>query len=364
MDAIRASAVIVRSAGAPAAVEEIIIDPPGPGEVLIQIAASGICHTDLHAKLGAFGREFPYLLGHEATGVVVTQGPGVTRPSVGETVVVTWRAPCGSCRFCTTGRPVRCERPQVAAPRMRTTDGQTLGRVLGVGSFATHTVVAAAQAVPIPAELAAHATCLIGCCVATGVGAVLWCARPQPGAVVAVFGCGAVGASVIMGARLAQARRIIAVDLAAGRLEAARGFGATDVVVGGPDAVKAVRGLSGGGVELAFEAVGLPETLAQALGAVEVGGTAVLIGVPVPGATLSYPMVKLFHGRQQLLTTWGGDALPARDFPLLAEWYRRGALDLDGLVSKRVGLGDVEAAFADMQRGEGLRQVIVPEATG
>ena len=318
MDAIRASGVVVRSPGAPATVEEIVVYPPGPGEVLVQVLASGVCHTDLHAKMGNFGREFPYLLGHEATGVVAAQGPGVERPAIGETVVITWRAPCGSCRFCVTGRPVRCARPAVAAPRMRTADGQTLGRVLGVGSFASHTVVAAGQAVPIPADLAAHATCLIGCCVATGVGAALWCAQLAPGASVAVFGCGAVGVSVIMGARLAQASRIVAVDLAPGRLEAARRFGATDTVAGGPDAAKAVRERSGGGVEVAFEAVGLPETLNQALASVELGGTAVLIGVPVPTASLSYSMAKLFFGRQTLRTTFGGDALPARDFPLLA----------------------------------------------
>jgi S-(hydroxymethyl)mycothiol dehydrogenase len=339
-------------------VEEILVDPPGPGEVRVRVLASGICHTDLHAKLGHFPTEFPCLLGHEATGVVEALGPGVARPALGETVALTWRAPCGACRFCMTGRPVRCVRPAVAAPRMRTRDGQPLGRVLGVGSFATHTVVAAAQAIPIAADLAPAATCLIGCCVVTGVGAALFAARPPPGAQVAVIGCGAVGASVIMGARLAQAARIFAVDLSPARLEAARRFGATDTLLGGPDAAKAIRERSGGGVAFAYEAVGLPETLAQAVAATEPGGTAVLIGVPIPSAVFSYPMARLFFGRSSIVTTFGGDALPARDFPLLAEWYRVGKLDLDGLVTGQIDLGDVEDAFAAMARGEGLRQVI------
>lgn len=361
MNSLTAQAVVVRSAGAPALVEEIVVDPPGPGEVRVRVLAAGVCHTDLHAKLGHFAPEFPYLLGHEAAGIVEAQGPGVTRPEVGETVVLTWRAPCGACRFCMTGRPVHCAKPAVAAPRMRTRDGLSLGRVLGVGSFSTYTVVAAGQAVPIASDLAPESTCLIGCCVATGVGAPLFAAHVPHGATIAVFGCGAVGISVIMGARLAQAGRILAVDLSASRLEAARRFGATDVFLAGPgqpDAAKSIRERTGGGVAFAFEAVGIPETLAQAVAATELGGTAILIGVPAPGAVFTYPMTKLFYSRSSILTTFGGDALPARDFPLFAEWYRAGRLNLDGLVSKRIGLGDVEAAFDAMTRGEGLRQVI------
>jgi S-(hydroxymethyl)mycothiol dehydrogenase len=358
MQSLTAQAVVVRSAGAPATVEEIVVDPPGPGEVLVRVVASGVCHTDLHAKLGEFGREFPYLLGHEATGIVTELGPGVERPAIGTTVVLAWRAPCGACRFCVTGRPVRCARPAVAAPRMRTRDGQTLGRVLGVGTFTTHTVVAAAQAIPIAADLAPAATCLIGCCVATGVGAALFAVHVPPGAQVAVIGCGAVGASVIQGARLARAARIFAVDKSPTRLEAARRFGATDTLVAGAEVVKTIRERSGGGVAYAFEAVGLPETLAQALAVTELGGTAVFIGVPSGSAVFSYPMAKLFYGRSSIVTTFGGDALPARDFPLIADFYRAGTLDLDGLVTQHIGLHDVEEAFAAMARGEGLRQVI------
>ncbi len=363
MQAISARAVVVREARAPAAVEEIVVDPPGPGEVRLRVLATGVCHTDLHAKLGNFGTEFPYLLGHEATGVVEEVGAGVVRPGIGDVVVLTWRAPCGVCRFCQTGRPVRCAWPAVAGQRLRTKDGAALGRVLGVGSFATHTVVAAGQAIPVAPDLDPRATCLIGCCVATGVGAAVLAARMPPGATCAVFGCGAVGLSVIQGARILGATRIFAVDVTPSRLEAARRMGATDAVLSGPgqpDAAKVIRERSDGGVAYAFEAVGLPATLAQAMAATELGGTAVLIGVPVPGSSLTYPMVKLFYGRTQVLTTFGGDALPARDFPLFFDWYRRGTLPLDELVTARAPLSSVNEAFAAMQRGAGLRTVLVP----
>jgi S-(hydroxymethyl)mycothiol dehydrogenase len=358
--AIEARAVVARSPGAPVAVENIVVDPPGPGEVRVRLLASGVCHSDLHARNGDFGAEFPYLLGHEATGVIELAGEGVARPAVGEVVGLTWRAPCGACRPCVAGRPAFCAKPVTAAPRMRTAEGRALGRVLGLGTFATHTVVAAPQAIPVAPDLAAESTCLIGCCVATGVGAALYAGEVRPGASVAVFGCGAVGISVIQGARLAHATRIVAVDIAETKLEWARRFGATDVVVArAGDPAKAVRALSGGGVDVAFEAVGLPDTLAQALAATGLGGTTVLIGVPAPKTTLALPMSRFFHGRGNLRATFYGDCLPARDFPLLEGLYRRGALDLDGLVTRRIALDDVEEAFAAMQRGETLRSVIV-----
>jgi S-(hydroxymethyl)mycothiol dehydrogenase len=362
MHARTAQAVVVRAPGAPAGVEEIAVDPPGEGEVTVRITATGVCHTDLHAKMGQFTREFPMVLGHEATGVVETVGPGVTRPQTGETVVLTWRAPGGECRFCVAGAPVRCARPAVAGPRMRTRDGQPLARVLGLGTFATRTVVAAAQAIPIGRDLDPAAAALIGCAVVTGVGAALWSAKLPPGATVAVHGCGAVGASVIMGAHMAQATRIFAIDLSAPRLEAARRLGATDAILARPgmDAAKAVRDRSGGGVGYAFDAVGLPETLTQTLASCELGGTAVLIGIPPLEKTINYPMARFFYSRLNLLTTFGGDALPARDFPLLAEWFRRGAMRLDELVTSRGTLDDVEQAFAMMSRGEGLRTVLTP----
>jgi S-(hydroxymethyl)mycothiol dehydrogenase len=353
--------VVVREPNAAPTVEEIVLDPPGAGEVRVRVLACGVCHTDLHAMRGHFGSEFPYLLGHEATGVVDALGEGVTRPKLGETVVLAWRAPCGVCRFCVAGEPVHCARPVVAAPRMKTSDGKVLGRVLGVGAFATHTVVAAAQAIPIAADLSPVATCLIGCGVATGVGAALFAGRVRPGDTVCLYGCGAVGMSVIAGARICRASRIIAVDIVPRKLEWAGRFGATDVVNGREtDAPKRIRELLGGvGVKVAFEAVGLPETLAQALASVDLGGTAVLIGVPQPGAELRVPLTRLFYGRANLRPTFCGDCLPARDFPLFAELYRQKELDLDALVSERIALDGVTEAFAKMERGEVLRSVVV-----
>ncbi len=360
MSTLAARGVVVRSPKAPPVVEELELDPPGPGEVRVRIVATGVCHSDLHAQRGDFGKEFPYLLGHEACGVVEALGEGVRGLAAGQSVVLTWRAPCGACRFCVAGDPASCARPTVAGPRMRTRDGQPLGRVLGLGTFATHTIVAAAQCVPVAAELSPAAMCLVGCAVATGVGAVLNTARVEPGSSVVVFGCGAVGACVILGARLVNASRIVAVDVAPRKLEWARTLGATDVVdARAGDPTKRVRELCGGtGARYAFEAVGLPETLAGALGSLDLGGTCVLIGVPVPGAKLELPLGRFFYGRQTLTTTFGGDCVPVRDFQRFSDWYRAGALDLDALVTRTITLEDVPEAFAAMERGEVLRSVI------
>jgi S-(hydroxymethyl)mycothiol dehydrogenase len=341
-------------------VESISLADPGPGEVLVRVLATGVCHTDLHAQQGHFGRQFPYLLGHEATGVVEQLGAGVDEPTVGTTVMLNWRAPCGRCRFCLAGRPTHCKRPLTAGERMHTSDGVALGRVLGLGTFASHTVVAATQCIPVDAALSPSATCLIGCGVVTGVGAALFSAKVAAGETVAVIGCGAVGLSVVQGARLARAAQIIAVDRVAAKLEHAKHFGASDVVNASEgDAVEAVKKLSAGGVDHAFEAVGLPDTLAQCLACCALAGSVTVIGVPHPKAEVTLPLAKLFYGRHTIRTTFYGDCLPSRDFPQLADWYRRGDLDLDALVTARIGLYDVEDAFRALERGEALRSVIV-----
>jgi len=243
---------------------------------------------------------------------------------------------------------------------MRTSDGQTLGRVLGLGTFATHTVVAAAQAIPVPPDLAPEATCLLGCAVGTGVGAALYAARVPPGATVAGIVCGAVGVSVIMGARLAHAARVIAVDISLAKLEAARFLGAAEAIDATKhDPVRRIRDLTEGGVDIAFDVVGTPETLGQALSSLGVNGTCVLVGVPAPGMKVSYPLARFFHSRSRLISTWYGECLPSRDIPLFCDWYRSGLLDLDALVSTRIPLGDVEKGFAAMKRGETLRSVIL-----
>ncbi|MEE9275267.1 MAG: zinc-binding dehydrogenase [bacterium] len=361
---IKGKGVVARRAGEPAAVEEILIDPPGPGEVLVRVQASGVCHTDLHYKLGKVGDEFPYLLGHEGAGVVEAAGEGVTSPSVGDYVVLAWRAPCGACRFCAAGMPHLCADSLNAAPRMRTADGAALSPALGIGTFCTHTVVAAKQAVPIPPACPPEEACLIGCGVMTGVGAVLYTAGVRRGSSVAVFGCGGVGCSVIQGARLARAGKIIGVDIAENKLAWAREFGATDTVNAKEgDPVEAIKALTGGlGADYVFEAVGTPETLLQAIWSRDLAGTAVLIGVPDPSMVMELPIQRFFGLGGALRVSWYGDCLPSRDFPLLADWRLKGELDLERVVTRVIGLEDTEAAFEAMERGETLRSVIrLPE---
>ncbi len=362
---IEAKGVVARRAGEPVKVEDILIDPPGPGEVLVRIQASGVCHTDLHYKLGTIGDEFPYLLGHEGAGIVEAVGEGVAEPAVGDYVVLAWRAPCGRCRFCSLGQPHLCAASLNAQRRMKATDGRTLSPALGIGTFCTHTVVAAKQAVGVPAECPPAQASLIGCGVMTGVGAALYTAQVRRGSSVAVFGCGGVGCSVIMGAKMARAGKIIGVDLAENKLEWAKEFGATDVVnASQADPVKAIKGLTGGkGVDYAFEAVGKPETLLQAIWSRDLAGTAVLIGVPDAKMVMELPIQRFFGLGGALRVSWYGDCLPSRDFPLLANWYKAGDLDLDRVVTREIALEEVEPAFEAMERGETLRSVIVfPDA--
>jgi S-(hydroxymethyl)mycothiol dehydrogenase len=356
-----ARGVIARTPGARAEVEEFTIDDPGPNEVLVRIVASGVCHTDLGVKLGTYGTSgFPFLLGHEGAGVIEAVGPGVDASRVGEHVILAWRAPCGQCRFCRTGQPNLCAASLNAEKRMRTGDGQTINPVLGIGTFCTHTLVHAAQAVPVAADLPAPQMSLIGCGVMTGVGAALYSAGVRPGTSVAVFGCGGVGDSVIMGARLAGATTIIAVDIDPRKLEWAKEFGATHTInAREEDPVAQIKAITGGnGVNYSFEAVGRPETLSQALFCRDLAGTCVLIGVPGPGPTLELPLQQFFDLGGSLRVSWYGDCLPTRDFPLLAAWYQQGQLNLDKVVTRLVSLDETEEAFAAMERGETLRSVI------
>src|SRR3954471_5207516 len=265
---ITARGAIARTPGAPAAIEEFTIDDPGPNEVLVRILASGVCHTDLGVKSGTYGTDgFPFLLGHEGAGVIQAVGPGVTEHKPGDHVILAWRAPCGRCRFCRAGKPNFCCASLNAEKRMRTQDGQLLNQVLGIGTFCTHTLVHANQAIPYDSALPAAQMSLIGCGVMTGVGAALYAADVQPGTSAAVFGCGGVGDSVIAGAKLAGATTIIAVDLDPRKLEWARGFGATHTVnPNDGDAVAKIKEITGGnGVNASFEAVGKPQTIETAL---------------------------------------------------------------------------------------------------
>ncbi len=339
--------------------EPLVVDDPGPGEVLVRVQASGVCHTDLHIRNGVIG-ELPILLGHEGAGVVEAVGPGVVSPRVGDYVIMAWRAPCGTCRFCRIGQLHLCAASLNGKPRQHTPAGEYPPPVMGLGTFATHTVVHAAQAVPVSPDIPPDRACLIACGVMAGVGAAINTAAVRPGSSVAVFGAGAVGTSAIQGARLARASRIIAVDVSPQKLEWARRFGATHTVNAAEgDPVEQIRALTDGlGVNYAFEAVGHPDVLAQVLGCRDLAGVAVLIGVPGHGSRLSLDLPQFFNLGGSLRVSWYGDCLPTRDFPLLVEWYLRGELLLDEMVSRRVALAEVEDAFGAMERGETLRSVI------
>jgi len=353
--------MIARTPGVPVELEEFTIEDPGPNEILVRILASGVCHTDLGMKRGDYGTDgFPHLLGHEGAGIVEAVGPGVESPKVGDHVMLAWRAPCGKCRFCLRGRPNLCAASLNAEPKMRTLDGHTLNPVLGIGTFCTHTLVHAAQAISYSPELPAQQMSLIGCGVMTGVGAALYSAEVRPGGTAAVFGCGGVGDSVIQGARLAGATTIIAVDVDPRKLEWAVQFGATHTVnAREQDPVQRIKELTGGhGVDYSFEAVGRPETLEQAMLCRDLAGTCVLIGVPGSDATLEVKLSRFFGMGGAVRVSWYGDCLPTRDFPLLAAWYQQGALKLDELITRTIHLEDTEAAFEAMERGETLRSVI------
>jgi S-(hydroxymethyl)mycothiol dehydrogenase len=357
--------VLLNAPGEDARLEELELDGPGPGEVQIRLEASGVCHTDLHVKeSGGWGMPFPILLGHEGAGVVEAVGEGVEHPSVGERVVVAWRAPCGKCAPCRRGDPRRCRTPLRAKRRLRRkSDGAVVTQTLLCGTFATRTIVHAGAAVPVPRELPVEQACLLGCAVATGVGAVLHTSPAWPGSNVAVIGCGGVGLAAVQGARLAGAGRVIAVDVAARKLDWARELGATDLVDSSQtDPVAAVLELTGAdGVDFAYDAVGRGQTLEQAARMLARGGTATLIGVPREGDTATVAVGGddgFFQRRGTIRVSHGGDHLPAEDIPGLARLALEGRLDLATMVSRLIGLEDVEQAFGDLQAGVVIRSVI------
>ncbi|MGH9055842.1 MAG: S-(hydroxymethyl)mycothiol dehydrogenase [Acidimicrobiales bacterium] len=353
--------VVSMSKGQPVRLERILVPDPGAGEVVVDVRACGVCHTDLHYRDGAIGDDFPYLLGHEAAGTVDAVGPGVTSVAPGDYVVLAWRAPCGQCRSCRRGRPWYCCDSANAAQPMTLADGTALAPALGIGAFAEKTLVAAGQAVLVDPAARPEAAGLVGCGVMAGFGAAVHTGAVGRGDTVAVFGCGGVGDAAIAGARLAGARTVIAVDIDARKLEWARRFGATHTVDSSQrDPVDAVRELTGGfGADVVIEAVGRPETYRQAFFARDHAGTLVQVGVPDPAMTIELPMIELFGRGGALKSSWYGDCLPSRDFPMLVDLYLDGRLDLDGFVSETIPLAGVEEAFERMQRGEVLRSVVI-----
>lgn len=357
----KVQAVLSKGKGAPVSLETILVPDPGPGEALVKVQACGVCHTDLHYREGAIGDEFPYFLGHEAAGVVEKVGDDVDNVAPGDFVIVAWRAPCATCRSCLRGRPWYCFDSRNAAQSMTLEDGTPLSPALGIGAFAELTLVAAGQAVKVDPKADAKAAGLIGCGIMAGLGAAINTGGVSRGDSVAVFGCGGVGDAAIAGAKLAGAHTIIAVDIDDRKLEWAKGFGATHTVNSREvDAVEAIQGITGGnGADVCIEAVGLPQTYEQAFFARDLAGTVVLVGVPNPEMTITLPMIEVFGRGGVLKSSWYGDCLPTRDFPMYIDLYMQGRLDLDGFVSESIGIGDVEEAFHKMERGEVLRSVVV-----
>jgi S-(hydroxymethyl)mycothiol dehydrogenase len=353
--------VVARAKGAPVSMETVLVPDPGPGEALVAVQACGVCHTDLHYREGGINDDFPFLLGHEAAGIVESIGAGVTEVQPGDYVVLNWRAVCGRCRACRRGRPQYCFATHNATQRMTLEDGTVLSPALGIGAFAEKTLVAAGQCTKVDPAAAPAIAGLLGCGVMAGLGAAMNTGNVQRDDTVAVIGCGGVGNAAIAGARLVGARRIIAVDIDDSKLAWARDFGATHTVNSREtDAVDAIREATDGfGADVVIDAVGRPETWKQAFYARDLAGTVVLVGVPTPEMTLEIPLLDIFGRGGALKSSWYGDCLPSRDFPTLIELYLQGRLPLDRFVSETISLGDIEPAFAKMQRGEVLRSVVL-----
>jgi S-(hydroxymethyl)glutathione dehydrogenase / alcohol dehydrogenase len=361
-------AAVLWRPGEPAEIREVELAPPREGEALVRIAACGVCHSDLHVVDGGLPEQLPIVLGHEAAGVVVETGPGVERLASGDHVVLALAPACGECAACRRGRRRLCE----LATRMSRTggladgtsrlslDGTLLHHFNGVSSFAEHAVVPESAAVPIRRDVSLEAAALVGCAALTGVGAVLNTAAVEPGASVVVIGCGGVGLNVVQGARLAGAETIVAVDTRPEKLELAERLGATATVVAGPevDAARAVRKLTEGGADYAFEAIGLEQTIRDAWKAVRPGGTVVVVGLMPKGSTLTIDPWG-FIAEKTLKGCFLGSSELDKDIPRLVDLYADGKLELDGLVSRRLPLDELPEAFDRLRAGDVFRQLVV-----
>ncbi len=359
-------AVVARAKGEPVSIETINVPDPGPGEAVVKIQACGVCHTDLHYREGGINDEFPFLLGHEAAGIVESVGEGVTEVAPGDFVVLNWRAVCGECRACKRGEPWYCFDTHNATQKMTLAEGEGAGTelsaALGIGAFAEKTLVAAGQCTKVDESARPAAVGLLGCGVMAGIGAAINTGNVGRGKSVAVIGCGGVGVAAIAGSALAGAGTIIAVDIDDKKLAAATRMGATHTVNSkDDDAVEAIQALTGGhGADVVIDAVGRPETWKQAFYARDLAGTVVLVGVPTPDMKIpDLPLIDVFGRGGSLKSSWYGDCLPSRDFPLLVDLYQQGRLDLDAFVSEEIALDGVEAAFEKMHGGEVLRSVVI-----
>lgn len=353
--------VVSLAKGEPVSLTTIRVPDPGPGEAVVRVLACGVCHTDLHYREGGINDDFPFLLGHEASGIVEVVGDGVTNVAPGDFVILNWRAVCGQCRACLRGQPWYCFNTHNAAQKMTLADGTPLSPALGIGAFAEKTLVHSGQCTKVDPTVAPAVAGLLGCGVMAGLGAAINTGGVTRGQSVAVIGCGGVGCAAIAGARLAGAATIIAVDLDDRKLATARTLGATHTVNSRTqDPVEAIQALTGGfGADVVIDAVGRPETYQQAFYARDLAGTVVLVGVPTPDMRLELPLIDVFGRGGALKSSWYGDCLPSRDFPMLVDLHLQGRLPLDAFVTETIELGAVEEAFAAMGRGDVLRSVVV-----
>ena len=346
--------VVAHKKGDPVTVETVVVPDPGPGEAVVKVQACGVCHTDLHYREGGINDDFPFLLGHEAAGIVEAVGEGVTDVAPGDFVILNWRAVCGTCRACRRST-------HNAAQKMTLESGQELSPALGIGAFAEKTLVASGQCTKVNPAVKPEVAGLLGCGVMAGIGAAINTGKVGRGDSIAVIGCGGVGNAAIAGARLAGASTIIAVDVDDRKLQWARDFGATHTINSREtDAVEGVQALTdGNGANVVIDAVGRPETFTQAFYARDLAGTVVLVGVPTPQMRVELPLIDIFGRGGATKSSWYGDCLPSRDFPLLVDLHLQGRLPLEKFVSETITLDDVEAAFDKMHKGEVLRSVVV-----
>lgn len=362
-------AAVLHQPGQPLRIEDLELAPPREGEVLVQIKAAGVCHSDYHYMRGDLAHPLPAVLGHEGAGVVEQVGPGVTSVGPGDPVVLLWRTSCGRCEYCQTGRPALCPAGQGMRASGKLADGTTrlslagspVLHFLGISCFAAMAVCRQESVLRIPEDIPWAVAALAGCSVMTGVGAVVNTARVQPGTSVLVIGCGGVGLSVVMGAILAGAARVIVADVNAAKLEMARGLGATDAIdASKDDVVGMARELTGGGVDFAFEVIGLPDTVTNAVRALRAGGTAVAVGVSPTGARAEVNTLDLVMQEKTLKGSIYGSTRPAADFARLFALYRAGRLPLDRLLSREFSLEKVNEAYDAMLGGTVARSVLIP----
>jgi S-(hydroxymethyl)glutathione dehydrogenase/alcohol dehydrogenase len=362
----KARAVVCREHNKPVQVEEIGVDSPKRGEVMVKLGACGVCHSDLSAITGTIALPLPLVLGHEGAGVVQEVGEGVTEFAKGDHVIFSFIYMCGKCRFCVSGRPVLCleqgkalTTPLEGTPRVRDAKGQPLNIFSGCGAMAEYATVSAENVIKIDPKIPLECAALVGCAVTTGVGAVFNTAKIEPGSSVAVFGCGGVGLSVIQGARIAGAERIIAIDTLEPKLAMAKRFGATDVLLAKDDPAKALKKMTNGGPDYAFECVGSGELAATAYRAIRRGGVAIVVGVAKPSDSTSVRTMTLPFEEKTLTGSYFGSCVPRVDFPRMLALYLGGQLKLDELITRRYRVEEAATAFADLESGKNARGVIV-----